>query len=682
MAEIRNLTRNGETFYPLTCSDAVLNRDGEPLGLVNDIFDISEYNASGTPPVLAKYASLSLALAAVPTSKQKGGMTIRYVQTSDNTYVQYTLTSNSFNINTENWNKQVNAKEEEITSKNNIKLLATNFGGNTNSSLSAGVNGFWFVESIQKRLRNKKITGIAIEISTIGTLSVLKGTGIGTDDFSKSTVEQFNITKTGVVYLEFSTPLYLNDNEWVGICDGANDTAIFKYLVGSSNLLYEQWFKYKPSSSWQEGGHLCVEFYSHSVFLSEKDLDGIYETLDGFEKKVTDDSVKLVSSYFTGTTPVSLISGVNGYWLEEKYQQKIRGRLITGVCVNIKSPGTFTVLKGTGIRTNDFSKSVIEQFVVNKTGLVTLCFSSPFILASNEWIGFVDGNNDTAIAYFGGSSPYSAKVWYKPSTYWNDVSGFEVEIYSAGFLKNEGLYSSVKKLEGKNIAIVGDSISTYSGYIPSGYVPYYPSQGAGVTNVDQCYWKIVCDRLGLNFNNCSWSGSNVSGNSLATDGNPGCSTKRVTDLSRDGFAPDIIWIYMGINDWRNLVPIGNWTQDSEIPEDGQIDNFSTAYALLLWKCMSMYPNAKIYCSPLMISVDQDVDLHYPGINSAGVSINSYNNKIREIALALGANIIEMPACGINFATTSTFFNDEGLHPNAAGHVKMADQLTAGLIAKY
>ena len=63
MAEIRNLTRNGETFYPLTCTDAVVDRDGNPLEIVNDIFDISEYNASGTPPTLAKYSTLALALA-------------------------------------------------------------------------------------------------------------------------------------------------------------------------------------------------------------------------------------------------------------------------------------------------------------------------------------------------------------------------------------------------------------------------------------------------------------------------------------------------------------------------------------------------------------------------------------------------------------------------------------------
>lgn len=103
MAEIRNLTRNGETFYPLTCTDAVVDRDGNPLEIVNDIFDISEYNASGTPPTLAKYSTLALALAAVPQSKQKGGMTIRYVQTSDNKYIQARCMAQNFTTDVTQW---------------------------------------------------------------------------------------------------------------------------------------------------------------------------------------------------------------------------------------------------------------------------------------------------------------------------------------------------------------------------------------------------------------------------------------------------------------------------------------------------------------------------------------------------------------------------------------------------
>lgn len=103
MSEIRNLTRNGETFYPLTHVEGVLNRDGTPLEIVNDIFDISEYNGTGDPLVLATYASLDLALAAVPETKRKGGMTIRYVQTSDNKYIQARCMAQNFSTDPNDW---------------------------------------------------------------------------------------------------------------------------------------------------------------------------------------------------------------------------------------------------------------------------------------------------------------------------------------------------------------------------------------------------------------------------------------------------------------------------------------------------------------------------------------------------------------------------------------------------
>ena len=107
MSEIRNLTRNGETFYPLTHVDGVIGRNGVPLGEVNDIFDVSEYNASGDPLVFPQYDTLALALEAVPQERRKGGMTIRYIDSVSGEYVQYrymsTSTLNTDFINTTNW---------------------------------------------------------------------------------------------------------------------------------------------------------------------------------------------------------------------------------------------------------------------------------------------------------------------------------------------------------------------------------------------------------------------------------------------------------------------------------------------------------------------------------------------------------------------------------------------------
>lgn len=67
-------------------------------------FDISAHFASGG--TLATYADLSAALAALNTLSayyKRGGMSIKYVQSSDNIYVQYRLIANSFATNEIYW---------------------------------------------------------------------------------------------------------------------------------------------------------------------------------------------------------------------------------------------------------------------------------------------------------------------------------------------------------------------------------------------------------------------------------------------------------------------------------------------------------------------------------------------------------------------------------------------------
>ena len=67
-------------------------------------FDISAHFASGG--TLATYADLSAALTALNTlsaSYKKGGMSIKFVQCSDNKYVQYRLMTDSFSTTVANW---------------------------------------------------------------------------------------------------------------------------------------------------------------------------------------------------------------------------------------------------------------------------------------------------------------------------------------------------------------------------------------------------------------------------------------------------------------------------------------------------------------------------------------------------------------------------------------------------
>ena len=116
--------------------DQVIAIDAEPTqgsdnlvksgGVLNSIiqngpaFDLSAYNAQGG--TLATYADLSAALTALnalPADFKKGGMSIKFVQSSDNNYIQARLMANAFTTNITKW--QVVDAEPVAKSKNLIE---------------------------------------------------------------------------------------------------------------------------------------------------------------------------------------------------------------------------------------------------------------------------------------------------------------------------------------------------------------------------------------------------------------------------------------------------------------------------------------------------------------------------------------------------------------------------------
>ena len=111
--------------------------------------------------------------------------------------------------------------------------------------------------------------------------------------------------------------------------------------------------------------------------------------------------------------------------------------------------------------------------------------------------------------------------------------------------------SATVSLQGKKVSILGDSISTFTGTMPADYNVYYPEHG-DIPNASQTWWGQLLTNTGMVLcRNASSANTDVTGNSLALDGSaPGCSIRRLVDLRRtDGSNPDVIIIYMGINDF-------------------------------------------------------------------------------------------------------------------------------------
>lgn len=235
------------------------------------------------------------------------------------------------------------------------------------------------------------------------------------------------------------------------------------------------------------------------------------------------------------------------------------------------------------------------------------------------------------------------------------------------------------KFRGKRCAIIGDSISTFQGTMPSGYANYYP-QG-NVTSVDHIWWKIVCDTLGMTPVNCSWSGSRVSGNPKG-DASAACSDQRIlVDAKREG-NPDIILFFISCNDWGNEVDLGNWSVDNTIVSGtSTISEMRAAYSLMINKAQKAYPNAKLYCCTILDDAKRDEVDGYPSTNGKNVSTYTWNQSIKQIADAMGVDVIDLHACGLNYANIANFVVDSGLHPNKAGHYLMAQKAISELIAK-
>lgn len=234
--------------------------------------------------------------------------------------------------------------------------------------------------------------------------------------------------------------------------------------------------------------------------------------------------------------------------------------------------------------------------------------------------------------------------------------------------------------EQKTLSVIGDSISTFTGFVPSD-VPaaniYYKGTNAGVTNVHKMWWQIACDKLGYARNTINaYGGLRVTGTNSATVN--GMTRASALDNGTD---PDIIIVYMGVNDFNGGVALGDYVGKGVVPED--TTQFGTAYAKMLHNIQSKYKLAKVYCMTLPATGANTADLGYPEANSAGLYQSEFNERIRAIARAFNCGIIEGEACGITAQNADVVMDDikdDGwfLHPNSVGQQMIAEAVIRAL----
>lgn len=239
-----------------------------------------------------------------------------------------------------------------------------------------------------------------------------------------------------------------------------------------------------------------------------------------------------------------------------------------------------------------------------------------------------------------------------------------------------------KPLDGKTISILGDSISTFANVscadasltsnstIKNNRL-YFTDGRLGVS-INDTWWKQAIDKLGgeILVNN-SYSNSMVFDpvdNAHSQAYLDRCVNLHDNTGENSGEEPDIIIVYMGINDFSyHKTQLGSYSDinfnalissNADKTTYAQPTTSCEAYAIMLHKIKTRYPDAEVFCFNFpakKTTTPEDVPI-----------FNNYNKSIELICDYFGCNLVDLHA-SFNDASESneTFFYD-GIHPNKNG----------------
>ena len=152
------------------------------------------------------------------------------------------------------------------------------------------------------------------------------------------------------------------------------------------------------------------------------------------------------------------------------------------------------------------------------------------------------------------------------------------------------------KLHSATFSILGDSYSTFAGYIPEGYACYYPQQNEvkDVLNVEDTWWHLLISQKSMVLlQNNSYSGSTVCTQVRETQPKSCSFVERVNmNFGGDyGKEPDYIFVFGGTNDsWLGrdvgMTQYEEWTEDS-------LKEVLPAYCYVIERLKRKYEKAKI-----------------------------------------------------------------------------------------
>jgi hypothetical protein len=207
-----------------------------------------------------------------------------------------------------------------------------------------------------------------------------------------------------------------------------------------------------------------------------------------------------------------------------------------------------------------------------------------------------------------------------------------------------------KSLSGRSFGILGDSYSTFQGYIPEDYLYYYPAPERvdDVLAVEDTWWHILMRQNDLQLvRNNSYSGSTVCTHVRENHPKSGSFVARAKDYFSGDVPMDYIFIFGGTNDsWLDRpagqLQFSDWTEED-------LMQVLPAYCNILDHITKHNPQSKVIA---VVNTDLNREIH---------------NGIMDAAIHYGVTVVVL--CDID---------KQNGHPSALGMRQIAEQIAPAL----
>jgi len=295
-----------------------------------------------------------------------------------------------------------------------------------------------------------------------------------------------------------------------------------------------------------DSGYVLIDWYKDSAYTELVTEETVTQNMTVYAKTVMKGEEYKITYNLNGGAFMS--SHKNKYTVGETYTLtipvkeplytflgwKLNGEFITEISDTMYGDITLDA------NWNDDAKYYHIDYVLGDGKVKTELLS---ILRESDTYQLPDAIPNTEECFYG---------WYLEPTFETRIKKLDKTIG-----KDITLYAQYgpRNAEHTYISFLGDSITTYQGYIPSGYAVYYPRHD--VLSVGDTWWYSLTDKLGYNLlMNNAFSGSKVGGTSESACIN----ASRLAYLVTEDKKPDIVVVFMGSNDWA-AATIANLEQD-------------------------------------------------------------------------------------------------------------------------